>query len=462
MAEIKSIEEEESVLSGKNKKDFKFSLPLRERDPNTAPPTAAVHANGNRRHAAPGPIIIPDDHAHTNEHESGDENDEHSPSSATTTTPSTTSSTTTPRLTKADTRAAKRAAKSAKSQRKSLKNQTKLACTVSVKASDVEHIASVLHGSTFSIDSTSNNAADAEEGARHPLASDKNIEDVIERNRRYLGHIREHRAYLLREVGGQRKKECRERVKKQQAQQKDYRMGRARRGFHEDEEDEESKVAEEEEQVVDAILTKLGITITANSLAASSADRHPTTPNKRHSVSSTSGTSSSHTHTKQTVIAQLRTAIAEDLQKHENEQRHTLIRAGGFWRYVGRQVFERMCVIGEKIDWRTGMIKKAAEEGKSEDVVGEGDGDVAEVAYAVGENAAGHPDGGEGQKATPVKEQEHDPEKKDGAKTDDPIATTHDWNVVDRTNRRLRRAGRVVYPTINQQARDALLHEESH
>jgi hypothetical protein len=31
------------------------------------------------------------------------------------------------------------------------------------------------------------------------------------------------------------------------------------------------------------------------------------------------------------VMAKLRTAIREDIEKHENEQRQTCIRAGGFW-----------------------------------------------------------------------------------------------------------------------------------
>lgn len=428
------------------------------------PAPAEADANGcRRRHAAPAPLIIPADQAHYNDHDS-EENKEDSPSSNSATTPSTTSSTTTPRLTKADARAAKRAAKSAKSQRKSLKNQTKLAYTVSVKATDVEHIATTLHGSSFISDPTSNDAsaADAKEGARHPLASDKTIEDVIERNRRYCSNIQEHKAYLLREVGGQRKKERRERVKKQQAQQKYYRMGRARKFTQEDADDGELRKDEEDGLVVDAILSKLGITPTSSSSATTTADGHPTTPNKRHSAFSASGSSNSHAHSKHTLIAQLRMAVAEDLQKHENEQRHTLIRAGGFWRYVGRQVFERMCEIGERIDWRTGMIKKGQDESAN-------GGDAEEAANKAANDgvgdAAGDQDHQEARKApdTDVQEQKQDDEETARTDSTSAIEADDNWNVVGKRDRRhLRRAGRVISPTINQKARDALLDEESY
>ena len=442
------------------------------------PPPAEASANDRRRRAAPAPLFIPDDQTHSNDHESEEENKAGSPSSNSATTPSTTSSTTTPRLTKADARAAKRAARSAKSQRKSLKNQTKLAYTVSVKATDVEHIAITLHGSSFTADPSSNDAsaADAKEGARHPLASDKTIEDVIERNRRYCSSIQAHKAYLLREVGGQRKKERRERVKKQQAKQKDYRMGRARNFVQEDADDADGRKEEEDGLVVDAILTKLGITSTSSSSSSTTiADGYlTTTPNKRHSTSSASGSLSSHGHSKHALIAQLRVAIAEDLQKHENEQRHTLIRAGGFWRYVGRQVFERMCEIGERIDWRTGMIKK----GQDESANGGHAEEAADKAAATG----GDGDDQDDQEAreppdTAVQEQKQK-QKQDHceqlARRTDSTGTSaateadnnNNWNVVGnlkRDRRHLRRAGRVVnYPTINQKARDALLDEASY
>lgn len=83
-------------------------------------------------------------------------------------------------------------------------------------------------------------------------------------------------------------------------------------------------------------------------------------------------------------------AVSEDLQKHENEQRQTCIRAGGFWRYVGRPVFDRMCEISETIDWRTGAIKR---EGEGEKDGGEGEGGEEKEE----EEGEGEGDGVEGQ-----------------------------------------------------------------
>ena len=82
------------------------------------------------------------------------------------------------------------------------------------------------------------------------------------------------------------------------------------------------------------------------------------------------------------MLAQLRVAIGEDLKKHENEQRMTCIRAGGFWRYVGKGVFERMMRVGERIDWRTGVIIREKVGEKRADGVGEDVGDVEQEVEA--------------------------------------------------------------------------------
>ena len=354
-------------MNVKKRKSNTFTVALRERNPNAPLAAPAPNPNGRRRHI-PAPLVIPGDQADYGAYDfEDDENTEQSLSNASVTSPSTETSSTTPKLTKADARAAKRAAKSAKSQRKSSKNQTKLAHVVHVKAAAVDNTAIILHGPSFI--HTTSKTGQGDRRARHPLASDKSVEDVMERNRRYVASIHEHKRALLREIGGKKKQERRRQVKKQQTQQKDYKMSRSRRSIvTADDEDDELKAAEEEEsRFVDAIIGKLGIT------PPSTPTSMPTTP-KRLSTSSASGGSSSHGHSKQALLAQLRVAIAEDLQKHENEQRHTLIRAGGFWRYVGRQVFDRMCEVGEKIDWRTGEIKKgdvdeAEEEEKAEDLV---------------------------------------------------------------------------------------------
>src|SRR6202008_4265053 len=58
------------------------------------------------------------------------------------------------------------------------------------------------------------------------------------------------------------------------------------------------------------------------------------------------------------VVTTLKALVKDDLEKFDNEQRETCIRAGGFWRYVGRPVFERMTQIARELDWKTGMKLK--------------------------------------------------------------------------------------------------------
>lgn len=369
IAKFKSLEEEESASKIKNKKgNTTNTLPLRERNPNT-PDFNGLH------HCAPASLSIPADQDNFDEGvENKNEIDDDLESS---TPPSTTNSTfiATAKPSKADVRTAKRAAKSAKSQLKSLKNQTKLSALVSVKSRDVEHVALVLHGeqqdaTDAGSNGTGSGTGDAMFTARHPLADDKSIEDVIERNRRYVANIQSHKAALLREASGRRKKERMKRVEKQKMVQKGQGKRHGKRDEFDTEPDSLSK-EEDDEMLIDAILARFDIVIPKISTAPTAAsDDHFSLRNKRHSsssnpthshthgsMSSTPSLSHSHGHTKLAVLAQLRVTIADDLIKHENEQRNTLIRAGGFWRYVGRPVFERMCVIGERICWRTGVIR---------------------------------------------------------------------------------------------------------
>ena len=58
------------------------------------------------------------------------------------------------------------------------------------------------------------------------------------------------------------------------------------------------------------------------------------------------------------IVTSLKKEIREDLKTFEHEQRETCIRAGGFWRYVGSKVFERMTQIAEEVDWKTGQKLK--------------------------------------------------------------------------------------------------------
>ena len=64
------------------------------------------------------------------------------------------------------------------------------------------------------------------------------------------------------------------------------------------------------------------------------------------------------------IASKLRTAIKTDLDKHENEVHARYVRAGGFWRYVGKTVFERMTDVARDLDVSTGerWEKKRARE----------------------------------------------------------------------------------------------------
>ena len=111
------------------------------------------------------------------------------------------------------------------------------------------------------------------------------------------------------------------------------------------------------------------------------------------------------------------------------------------------------------------MIKKDVEgkgdaiEAEAEDDEAANDGDIDAVDDGDGEKdqeTEAHVDGREAEQKQDTNEAE---------KTNDATAieADDDWNVVGKRDRRhLRRAERVVYPTIDQKARDALLEQESY
>ena len=318
MAEFRSLTEAEELASVKNKKGaHDANNVLRERDANT--PTR----NGFQPD--------PDDH----DDHAGDENEPVDHSSVSNA--STNTSLKSGKSSKAEIRAAKREAKAAKSQRKSLKNQTKH--IVAVKAADVEHVSLILHGEHNLDDS-------------HPLASDKCIEDVMNRNRKFVSYIAEHKAILLKEVANNRRLEMEQRARKARKRKDRESISNYYGDATSHHKAQPAAMDEDEEALVNAVLTKFDIPVDI----ASDGSMTPTTPvtPKR-----ASGGSRASSQEKAMVLAQLRIAIAEDLKKHENEQRQTCIRASGFWRYANQQIFDRMMGITEKIDWKTGAIKKA-------------------------------------------------------------------------------------------------------
>ena len=75
------------------------------------------------------------------------------------------------------------------------------------------------------------------------------------------------------------------------------------------------------------------------------------------------------------VAVKLRNAIKVDLEKHENEVHMRYVRAGGFWRYVGKTVFERMTDIARELDVSTGE-KWDKRRAREEKVVAKNDEDA--------------------------------------------------------------------------------------
>lgn len=326
--------EAEALASVKNKKGR--GPALQERDANLP-----IHYGNHAPNVTPLPIANVPHHEQENDLEVPEIADNASIIAPSTTSSGATSNgSKTPKPSKADIRATKREARDAKSRRKSMKNQNKYTGLV-IKAQDIEQVAKILHGETNTDES-------------HPLASDKCIEDVMERNRRYVTSINEHKAMLLKEIGRSRRVE--------QEKERD----RARKARKRKERDSISHgsgqgvsdslvMDEEQEALVNAVLIRMGLpeAITGDGAAGGTTPATPFTPKR---VSSAAGKSSQE---KFMVLAQLRVAIAEDLVKHENEQRQTCVRAGGFWRYVGKPVFDRMMDIAERIDWKTGMLTKS-------------------------------------------------------------------------------------------------------
>ncbi|KAK4941082.1 hypothetical protein LTR10_018882 [Elasticomyces elasticus] len=223
-----------------------------------------------------------------------------------------------PKLTKAEIRAQKKAAKSAKSQSKAAKNQKKH--TINVRGEDVTLIARILHGDSAA------NSADT-----HPLASDKEIDDVIRRNIGYVSNIETHKKQLLSSIAQKRRSD--------------------RRSSQADEKDEEW------ENILAAILSKLGIDATHISASVPGSGAGSKKENRR-SQRSSEETSALPL----TIVANLKVQVKEDLERFVTEQKETCVRAGAFWRYAGKPIFDRMTRIAMELDWKTGMKLKQREE----------------------------------------------------------------------------------------------------
>lgn len=283
-----------------------------------------------------------DDHA-----TAGDENDENddiiSPTSSQTSPSVTDSPTPSRRPSKAEIRVQKKAKKAAKSQHKALKNQSQHHGT-NITTADVEHIATILHGSSET------------ENTAHPLATDKTAEDVIARTLSHVQANQAHKHDLVQSVlqGGKE-------IKQQQHRQKTKRHEETTgSGSH-----RPYKLIIELDEVVSAIMAKLAIDPTHIHASLVGTSNNTSSTNTEPSKSLSNSTPSCTTRRKRTstcsafspvipvssavsskrhvwLASRLRAAITKDLETQENELQQMCVRAAGFWRYVGRQVFVRM------------------------------------------------------------------------------------------------------------------------
>jgi hypothetical protein len=211
-------------------------------------------------------------------------------------------------------RALKKEIKAEKSISKASKNQQKH--TVSVRRENVEAIARAIHGDDF--------GAVSNDG--HPLGTDKTIEQVVKRNLGFVSAIQEHRFALLRSL-----------AKERDLTSKNRRLQRS-----ENDEAELLDVRERIEDLVVAVLEKLGVHSASPTLAFNA----PPT--------NSFGTLGNGKRTKAAIVQKLSAAIAEDIENYENEQRQTYQRAAGFWRYANHEILVRLTEHAKKVNWATG------------------------------------------------------------------------------------------------------------
>lgn len=227
--------------------------------------------------------------------------------------------------------------KSIKSQNKALKSQSKV--SAGITHTDVNNVAVVLHGEDHDR---------GFDGSAHPLASDKTIEDVINRNLNFVKSIQVHKQYLFKSVAtGRRVIKERKRLKKRES-----------RG-------EIVEDAIELDEVVSVVMLKLGLSpavVNASLNSTPIAHLSSITSTRKRANSSVSSPSyfpeskgsPAASRSSVAIAVKLRRAIKVDLEKHENEVHMRYVRAGGFWRYVGKTVFDRMTDIARELDVGTG------------------------------------------------------------------------------------------------------------
>ncbi|EHY53148.1 hypothetical protein HRR90_003783 [Exophiala dermatitidis] len=241
-----------------------------------------------------------------------------------------------PKMTKAETRAMKRAAKQEKKETKAFKNQAKHH-NVGIHKENIDFVATILHGDAKN------------DASNHPLASDKTIEEVMQRNLGFLSAMEDHNKDLMASIAKRRKSDRERRSNRNNGTW--GKNGKKRRSSGNNNHDADD-TDDEAEYLLVAVLTNLGVhsthipTPTDKNGKANAIPKSPwgggmgNVPGANAEIAA--------------IVANLKALVKEDLERHENELRETWVRAGGFWRYVGKAVFDRMTEIAKNLDWKTG------------------------------------------------------------------------------------------------------------
>ena len=214
----------------------------------------------------------------------------------------------------AEKRALKKEVKFEKSISKAFKNQRKY--VVTVRREDIERVARAIHGEDYG----------ASPPLGYPLATDKTIEEVIERNLGFASAQQAHTTFLLKSFARERNS----------ASKNKRHLG------PESDAVDTTEVKEASGDLVEAVLAKLGILLASHALPL----RSPMTSNF--------GTPGSGKRTKTAILQKLQAEIAEDIENHESELKHTHQGAAGFGRYANHEILVRLTDLASQVDWATG------------------------------------------------------------------------------------------------------------
>lgn len=218
-------------------------------------------------------------------------------------------------------RALKRSMKNKQDQNKALKNQQRIVLNVS--QAHINRVAKAIHGPQYNLDGVGG----------HPGTNGNDSDAMFDRNDSYTAAIKTHRLWFTEQV----------------------RVSRARRGkmgseaqrkqLNEDMKNGLSVQEPDMEDLVSAVLLKLGLADDGKACSNVTGDSSKTSTPCRKRMT--------------TILLQLRKEIAADIDKSENESRARQQRMEGYRRYVSGTVTNRLANNAQSANRSTGVRLKA-------------------------------------------------------------------------------------------------------